>query len=61
MESMVKAVVGVQRRDCLLQSGAIMCFLEAVDIIWVVKDQLDINNPERRKGRLCWGDILYAE
>jgi len=26
-----------------------------------MKDELDINNPEKRKGRLCWVDALYAE
>lgn len=61
MESMVKAVVGVQRRDCLLQSRAITGFSEAVGVIWIMKDELYINNPEKRKGRLCWVDALYAE
>lgn len=45
----------------MLQTEAIMGFLEVVDVIGVMKDELDINNPEKRRGRLCWVDVLYTE
>lgn len=36
-------------------------FVERVNVILVMKDELDVNNPEKSENRLCWVTALQAK